>query len=199
MRRRAATACLILSCGACTAAAPVPAATPALSASQAGEATARAGTLRSEQITVELRDGPLLVRITPLDDEVVRLTAPDTRRRLGGLVASQRQVLAGEPVQPDDAALFLVSFQSTEPDRNFEPEALAIETGLQRLRPLRVLPLTPGWGERRLRPLTAEVAVYVFDRPVPPMLPFVIHYGSRSSDGWRNVIPLLQAEQRRRF
>jgi hypothetical protein len=199
MRRRAAAACLILFCGACTAAAPVPAATPGPTTSQAREATARAGTLRSEQVTVEVRDGSLLVRITPLDDEVVRLTAPDTRRRLGELVASQRQVLAGEPVHLDDPALFLVSFQSTEPDRDFEPEALAIETGLQRLRPLRVLPLTPGWGERRLRPRIAEAAVYVFDRPVPPMQPFVIHYGSHASDGWRNVIPLLQAEQRRQF
>lgn len=200
MTRLAALACLALSCGACAAAGTAPAHTPALPPSSAAtmEPTS-AGTLRTEQITVEVRDGPVLLRITPLSDEVVRLTAPDTRRRLQAVAASQRQLLAADLLTPDDASLFLVSFQSAEPDRVFEPEALAIESGLQRLRPLRILPLTAGWGEHRLRPLAAEAAVYVFDRPIPPMQPFAVHYGSHSSDAWRNVIPVLQAEQRKRF
>jgi hypothetical protein len=61
------------------------------------------------------------------------------------------------------------------------------------------MPLTAGWGAQRLRPHVPETAVYVFDRPISPFHPFTVHYGARSSDHWRNVIPLLEAEKRRQF
>jgi hypothetical protein len=175
-------------------AAPLPAAAPATE-----HEAAATGTLRMEQITVEVRDGPVRVRLTPLDDEVIRLTAPDTRHRLRALAEANRESVAADRASSAGASLFLVSFLSAEPDREFDPEALTIDAAGQRLRPARILPLTPGWGEHRLRPLAAEAAVYVFDRLVPPLQPFVIHYGARSSDAWRSVIPLLQAEQRKPF
>jgi hypothetical protein len=168
---------------------PVPEPAP-----QAGIA-AGSGSLRSEQITVELREGALRVRVTPLDAEVLRLTAPDARRRLEAVVAGQRAALA--PLPPGEHSLFLVSFQSAEADRGFQPAALTIEAGIQRLRPIRILPLTSGWGEQRLRPLAAEAAVYVFERRVDPFQPFAVHYGATASDAWRGVVPLLLAEQRR--
>jgi hypothetical protein len=196
--RAAALGLLLLANGACAAlpesevARSAPVATRADTISRAG-----GGTLRSEQFTVELREGGVLVRITPLDAEVLRLAAPDTHRRLHAVAEAQWRLLAREALSPANASLFLVSFQSTEPDREFQPAGLVIEAGIERLRPAKVLPLTPGWGEQRLRPLEVESAVYAFDRPISPFQPFTVHYGATASDRWRGIIPLLQAEQRR--
>lgn len=194
---RAATLGLLLLAGGCATLPESEAAAPAPTTARPETAAAASGTLRSEQITVELREGGILVRVTPLDPEVLRLTAPDTHRQLQAVAEAQRQRLAREAGPLGDASLFLVSFQSAEPDRTFQPSGLTIESGTQRLRPARVLPLTPGWGEQRLRPLVAESAVYALDRHIPPFQPFTVHYGAAASDHWRHVIPLLQTELRR--
>jgi hypothetical protein len=155
------------------------------------------GTLRSEQITVEVQDGALVVRLTPLDPEVLRLAAPDVRRRLSAVAEAQRRRLQAEHADTAGLALFLVSFHSTEPDQGFDPEAAILEVAGQRRRPSAILPLSPGWGEQRLQPRTPESAIYAFPGPVSPFRPFTFHYGPRSSDAWREIVPRLEAERAR--
>ncbi len=69
------------------------------------------GTLHQDQISLRLQSGDLLIKITPLDEGIIRLTAPDTYERLRGLVGIYGaeggrnelgipiQPLSGEPVQ----------------------------------------------------------------------------------------------------
>lgn len=45
------------------------------------------GTLKQDQFTVSLRSGPLLLKVTPLDESVIRLSAPDTYQKLHSLAA----------------------------------------------------------------------------------------------------------------
>jgi hypothetical protein len=179
--------------------APMPEMAPApLAASAAEHSPATdAGTLRSDQITVELWDGPLLLRLVPLDEQVLRLTAPDTRQRLRAVAEAQRARLAADHPRPGDLALFLVTFQATDADRMFDPTALTLDVAGQRRWPLQVIALSPGWGQQRLQPRTPEVAVYAFDGPFSPFQPFIVRYGARASDRWRSVIPLLEAERAR--
>lgn len=161
------------------------------------ELTADGGTLRTEQFTVELQDTGLRMRVTPLDRAVLRLASPDTFLRLTALAGAARQALAPGALTVAQTSLFLVSFQSTESDREFQPEAFTLESRGQRLRPFQIQPLTPGWGSQRLHAHSAEAAVYVFDRPVPPFQPFTVRYGMSASEAWRNVIPLLLSERHR--
>jgi hypothetical protein len=155
------------------------------------------GTLRTDQVTLELRDGATVVRVTPLDPEVLRLMAPDARRRLGALAEARRRDLEMEGIGARDASLFVVSFGSAEDGRGFEPEALIVEAGAQRIRPRRIVPLTPGWGEQRLRPLAPESAIYLFDRSIPVLQPFTVRYGTEAGARWEDILPVLQAERRR--
>ena len=44
------------------------------------------GTLLQDQISLRLQRGDLLIKVTPLEEWVIRLTAPDTYDRLRSLV-----------------------------------------------------------------------------------------------------------------
>ncbi|HEV2132025.1 MAG TPA: hypothetical protein VGR27_13015 [Longimicrobiaceae bacterium] len=158
------------------------------------------GTLRQDQFTLELRDGAVLLRATPLEEEVIRLAAPDTYRRLTGLAEQQRAALRERPlpgVGSGSPVLLLVSFFSREGGAAFEPSEVAIESGGQLLRPLRVEGLTPGWGEQRLRAQEPQSAIYVFGSALDLGQPFVLRYGTRSTEGWREILPLLREENSR--
>ncbi len=158
------------------------------------------GTLRQDQFTLELRDGAVLLRAIPLEEEVIRLAAPDTYRRLAGLAEQQRVALRERPlpgVGGGSPVLLLVSFFSREPGAVFEPAEVAIESGGQLLRPLRVDGLTPHWGEQRLQAEQPQSAIYLFGSALDMGQPFVLRYGTRSTDAWRQILPLLREERSR--
>ncbi len=160
------------------------------------------GTLRQEQFTLELRDGAVQLRVTPLEEEVIRLAAPDSYRRLSGLAEQQRAALRERPLAGAGGGaplLFLVSFFSREGGTGFEPTEVMIESGGQLFRPLRVVGLTPAWGEQRLSAQQPETAVYLFAAGIDLGQPLVLRYGTRSTDAWREIMPLLQEERSRAF
>jgi hypothetical protein len=182
---------ILVAGGAGCAAAAAPPAAP-MAPEQESAVTESAGTLRTDQITLEFASDALRIRVTPLAPELLRLTAPDTRRRLEALAATQRERVG--PAVSGEHSLMLVSFRSTAAESRFSPESLLVEAEGQRLRAARILPLTPGWGEQRLHPQNAEAAVYLFERSISPFRPFTVRYGQEQSDGWRAVIPLLEQE-----
>ncbi|UCC23902.1 MAG: hypothetical protein JSU98_09180 [Gemmatimonadales bacterium] len=160
-------------------------------AGDAGEATpaARAtqGSLRQEEITIELRSGVVQVRLTPLDSGIVRLTAPDTRRRLESLTS----LAAG------DGVAFLVSVFTEEPGgAPFEPGSVSLENRGRVFRPVRVRALTTGWGTR-LAQQRAEQAVYLFSPEVDLEMPLVVEVAGARSGAWSSILPRIDAERAR--
>ncbi len=105
------------------------------------------GRLRQDQFTVELRQGLLQIRITPLEEWVLRLAAPDTYSRLHSLAAQHRGAGAEGPASASAPSLFLVSFFSREAGVPFQPTDLVIESGGRVFRVAQVRGMTPGWGE----------------------------------------------------
>ncbi|MGI9180880.1 MAG: hypothetical protein ACR2H9_10320 [Longimicrobiaceae bacterium] len=173
---------------------------PAPSAAPTEVPPAGFGTLRQDQFTLELRDGAVLLRATPLEEEVIRLAAPDSYRRLHGLAQQQRSALRERPppvAGRGEPVLLLVSFFSREGGTEFEPSEVAIESGGQLLRPLRVAGLTPAWGEQRLRAQEPQSAIYAFGSALDLGQPFVLRYRNSSTDGWREILPLLREEHAR--
>ena len=62
------------------------------------------GSLLQSEVSLSLGSRDLEIMVTPLDESVIRVTAPDTEERLRGIAAANRSAL------PDSARLFLVSF-----------------------------------------------------------------------------------------
>ena len=152
------------------------------------------GTLKQDEFTMGLRSGALLVKVTPLDESVIRLAAPDTYTRLHALRDS-RLADARTRTSSEDPELFLVSFFSYEPDVTFQPEDLQIEHQGRLLRASAILPLTPTWGKARLNQQEIATAVYALSEPVNFDLPIVVRYGMDENADWQRIIPQLQVER----
>jgi hypothetical protein len=150
-----------------------------------------AGSLRLEQISVALRVGAVELRLTPLEQRVLRLAAPDLRNRLQTLAAESKAYESRERTP------LLVTFTSTARDHSFSPTELRLEVGSRRLEVLEVIPVTPGWDEQRLRPREPAAALFIVGGRLDAFAPFRVLYGGTVTDGWRDVIPVLQAEERR--
>lgn len=153
------------------------------------------GTLLQDQISLRLQSGDLLIKITPLDEGIIRLTAPDTYERLRGLAAihgprASRTALSSEPV------LFLVSLFSYQPDVTYEPEDLLLVNRGLRLRPQGIAPITPSWGTQRLGQQETRMAVYAFEGNIEWETDLIAEYQELRNESWRDrVFPVLEAER----
>jgi hypothetical protein len=158
------------------------------------------GTLRQDDFTVALQSGNTQLKVTPLDEAVIRLAAPDTYGRLHGLVDSRKQRVAdaassaglrGEP------AVFLVSFFTRAQQATYEPTNVQLLSKGILYRPAGILPLTPEWGRQQVRQEETQSALYVFDPAVDLDVTFEVEYQGTRSLAWAGIIRLLQAERGR--
>lgn len=149
------------------------------------------GTLRQDDITLELRVDGVQLRVTPLAEGIIRLTAPDTWERL-----SAARVRGGAGA--GGGSLFLVAVHTEEPGGGtFEPMDLEIASQGTVHRATSIVGLTPGWGTGRLRQRATEQAVYVFPAAVDPDTELVVQMGRARNESWAGRIPLLEAERAR--
>jgi len=151
------------------------------------------GTLKQDEFTLGIRSGALLVKVTPLNEGVIRLAAPDTYNRLHALAESRRATAAAR-TSDDDPDLFLVSFFSYQPDVTFQPEDLQLEYNGKLLRAL-IIPLTATWGKERMGQQETQAAIYVFTGDIDYEQPLIVNYGMDRNNEWQRVIPRLQVER----
>jgi hypothetical protein len=151
------------------------------------------GTLLQDQVTLRIQEGQLLIKVTPLEEWVIRLTAPDTYARLAGLAqAHGPRAARGDP----SPSLFLVSLFSYSPDVTYEPEDLLLVNRGLRYRPRGIAPVTPSWGTQRLGQQEARMAVYAFEGGMDLETDLVVEYKELRNEVWRDrILPLLQAEE----
>jgi hypothetical protein len=152
------------------------------------------GTLKQDQFTMGLSSGSLLVKVTPLDESIIRLAAPDTYNRLRSLRTSREQDAVARSAS-DHPELFMVSFFSYQPDVTFQPEDVQIEHQGRLMRAAAIMPLTPNWGKGRLSQQEIASAIYVFADVVNFELPLVVRYGMDENNDWQSIIPRLQVER----
>ena len=153
------------------------------------------GTLHQDEITVTLRQGPLLIKATPLAEEVIRLTAPDTYTRLHSLAERRREEASLQTPGRGVPSLWLVSLFSYEPEVSFQPEDLRLQQQGRLMRPNAILPLGSGWGRQRLQQQEQQSAVYAFEERVDLDQPLTVLYGQQRSDAWEGIIPRLEVEE----
>jgi hypothetical protein len=167
-------------------------AVPVVSAPQDTLVPAGYGTLRQDAITASLRDGSLLIKVTPLDEGVIRLLAPDTYRRMHALAENQR---ADAEMAGPEPQMFLVSFFSYQPNTPFHQENLQLSYQGRLLQPMGVFPLTTNFGRPELQQQESQSAIYVFPGPLDYRQPFVVRYGMTSSNDWARISPDLDIER----
>lgn len=174
--------------------------TPSPNADAAGEARdlvpAGYGRLRQDDVTIQLRTGPLLLKVTPLAESVIRLTAPDTYARLHGLAANRREDAARQARDPDPS-LFLVSFFSYDKDVTYQPEEVWLFQQGRLLQPLAILPVTPEWGRQLLQQQGLQFAVYAYEGGIDLEIPLSLEYEGVQADTWESTIRTLQDERAR--
>ena len=173
--------------------------TPTPAASEEGDnalVPAGFGRLRQDEATIQVRTGPLLLKVTPLAESVIRLTAPDTYDRLHGLAAARREQAARES-RESDPSLFLVSFFSYDKDVTYEPEEVTLFQQGRLMQPLAILPVTPEWGRQRLQQQGLQFAVYAYDGRIDLEIPLELEYEGVRSDAWESIIRTLQEERAR--
>lgn len=146
------------------------------------------GSLRQEEVSVTLIEGDVQLRITPLDPTVLRLTAPDTERRLGA--ALER---AGG-ARPGSILLFVQAYTEA-PSTPFEPKDLRIDVRGRLLPFSAQTPIDAEWGSGQLRQRRPSSAVYRFDGEVRWLEEGVrFTYRSAASDAWASLLPTLDLE-----
>jgi hypothetical protein len=158
------------------------------------------GTLRQDDFTVPLQSGDIQLKVTPLDESVIRLAAPDTYQRLHGLVASRSERITDQARAAglrDQPSLFLVSFFTRAQQATYEPTNVQLTSKGILFRPVGILPLTPEWGRQQVKQEETQSALYLFDPAVDLDVSFEVGYGGVRSFAWSAIIRTLQSERAR--
>jgi hypothetical protein len=148
-------------------------------------------------IPIEVPEGNLFIKATPLTEWVIRMTAPDTYRRLNGYkVARGEQILDrarrnGERGWP---LVLFVSFYTRSVESTYEPYDLQIRAQNVVFRPFDIIAVTPDFNRERLRQQESQVALYLFDGDIDLDLPMEIEYDGRRSGRWSGIRSVLDRE-----
>lgn len=153
------------------------------------------GTLKQDEFTMALRSGPLLIKVVPLSEYVIRTAAPDTYKRLNAMAESRREEALRTAGAVGEAELFLVSFFSYEPDVVFQPENLQVTHQGRQMRAVAIVPLTPEWGQQRLKQQDNQSAIYAFTGKFDYDLGITVRYGLDQTDAWSNIVSKLETER----
>jgi hypothetical protein len=190
-------ACLGL--GACTAV-PTggPAAPAGISLPSDGSALVPAGfgTLTQDEFTLTLFVDDLRIKVTPLDESIIRLAAPDTYQRLRDLAAASRPRVLGT-AGSEDVDLFLISFFTRSPTISFEPNDLQLLNRGIRFRRMGWDPISPNFGTQRLTQQVPQLAVYGFAPEIDFEIDLVVEYQGVQNAGWSAIISRIREERGR--
>jgi hypothetical protein len=178
---------------------PTPATPAAASADTTGTGLVPAGfgTLKQEQIAIALQLPGVLVKLTPLDESVIRTLAPDSYRAFRELAESKRAAITRLASQHglQRASLWHVSFYGLAPDARFSPLELTITVAGRDYRPVEILPLSTGFGEQRLQPRETQTALYLFDDALDVNQPLIVSLGSDRSEAWSGRLKVIEQER----
>ena len=157
------------------------------------------GTLRRDDIVVSLSTGTVAVQVLPLDEQVIRLLAPDTYRSLRQLIQSRSDDIAAAArlANTEHPVLVMVTFLGIVPAARFNPDELFITSRGRLFRPIGIVPLSPTWSSYQLDARQQAVALYLFEEGISVREQMTISYQGLSSDVWTRSLRLLNEERAR--
>ncbi|MCO4099771.1 hypothetical protein [Gemmatimonas sp.] len=158
------------------------------------------GTLRQDDIALKTSPANgLQVRAVPLDERIIRLLSPDSYRALRDLQASKEQQLLAvkERSRLPSYSVWYVSFFALEQgETRFSPQEFIISNTGRDFRPLDMVPLTPGFGEYRLKQREVQSALLVFDGQIDLNQPVTAQLETTTSvTDWNSVLQRIERER----
>jgi hypothetical protein len=194
---------LVSACSVPPGASPAPGPAPVNAVNAAGDSAiaglipAGYGTLRQDDISIKLTLEGVLVQLLPMNESVIRTLSPDAYKALHDLLQSYRTTIRGYAAQyglrEDD--VWYVSFYGMAPNATFSPLDLTIRAPGRDFTPLRVIPITPGFGQNRLQVRDVQRAFYLFDDGMPLNQPLSVTMSAVTDDSWQTIQRKVEAEQ----
>ncbi len=158
------------------------------------------GTLRQNDVSLEISPASgLQVRAIPLDERVIRLLRPDSYKSLRDILRSKDSELTAvrQRGRLTTYSVWYVSFFALEQgETRFSPQEFIISNVGRDFRPIDVLPLSPGFGEYRLKQREVQSALIVFDGQLDVNQPLTAQMEGRSSTtNWTEVTQRIERER----
>jgi hypothetical protein len=157
------------------------------------------GTLKQDDIQMTLKLATVEIRFMPLDPRSGNLLAPDA-------YTSFRKLLLDNRARIDSVArtrgisqpgIVFVSFFGLAPGAFYDAESLAIIVRNRLLRPLGIVPYTPGFMEQRLDPRQMKSAFYLYEEAIPVLEPFSLQYQNQYTAEWAGKLSRINGERQR--
>jgi hypothetical protein len=145
-----------------------------------------------------MRNSNLQVRAVPLDESIIRLMSPDSYRALSEIKRSKNAAISSVARRTGsrELSLWYVSFFAVERgETRFSPREFIITNVGRDFRPLEVIPLTPRFGEQRLRQNERQDAIYAFDGQIDVHQPLRVAYETARNDDWAGLLPQIERER----
>ena len=182
---------------AATHAAPATPATVAADTNGGGLVPPGFGTLRQDDIAIKLQLSDVLVKLTPLDESVIRTLSPDSYRALRELAESRRAAITRLAAQHGlvRGSVWYVSFYGLAPEARFSPLELTVSSVGRDYRPAEVIPLSSGFGSQRLQPRETQSALYLFDDALDVNQPITVSLSGQESTSWATTLRTIERER----
>jgi hypothetical protein len=165
---------------------------------RAGWVPAGFGSLRQDDVALQLEQRDVRVRAIPLDETVIRLLSPDSYNSLRETRESRRNELdrLATVHQLRERNVWLVTFHGLAAEARFNPRDFTVRSAGREFRPLETLALTAGFGEHRLQPRETQQALLLFEDGIDLSQPLTLTFGtSRDGSSWEAVLRVLERER----
>lgn len=158
------------------------------------------GSLRQDDIAIKVSPSSgLQVRAIPLDERFLRLLGPDSYRSLHDLSQSKAKEVNAvkQRMRLPSYSVWYVSFYALEQgETRFSPQEFIINNVGRDFRPIDVIPMTPGFGEYRLKQRETQSALFIFDGQIDLYQPLTgIMEATPSVTNWSQVLDRADRER----
>ncbi len=156
------------------------------------------GSLKQEDVAIRVALRGLQVQAIPLDETIIRVLSPDSYRALREQLASRKPALDSLARRSglNGFSVWLVRFHGLEQGETpFSPMEFIVTSVGRDFRPIDVLPVTPGFGQQRLRQREVQAALYAFDPQVDVNQPLSVQYETARNAEWPNVLARIERER----
>jgi hypothetical protein len=156
------------------------------------------GTLRQDDIAIQLQTFGLQVKVIPLEESVIRTLAPDSYRALHSTregVAKQLDSARARLGLPSVQAWYVIYSNAEQGEARFDASDILIRSGGRDFRPLLYKGLKPGFGDGRIAQRTSQSAVYAFDPAIDLTQPITVTISTQTSTAWSDILPRIESER----
>jgi hypothetical protein len=156
------------------------------------------GSLKQEDVAIRVARRGLQVQAIPLDETIIRVLSPDSYRALREQLASRKPSLDSLSRRTGLSAfsVWLVRFHGLEQGETpFSPMEFIVTSVGRDFRPIEIFPVTPSFGQQRLRQREVQQALYAFDPQVDVNQPLTVTYETSRNSDWPLILSRIERER----